>query len=666
MAIADLTEQELNDLRAAIEMSYGEPVNRFRAVDIDQEDCLLVVFESDQEEGTEQVACTFGEKVAFTTLATLVNSPGDTDFRAYTRDQMGRFAKKAGHTAEHIAENVVAWKTGKVIGGAIAAVAAQHGVNPELAKLLSESAVQATTATALYARKGGRTGSDLARKFIAESAAALAGKISHTGVDEAVAALGGPERVQQISALFAGKGAGIGTNAAVSKFLESRGRRLKSILASGDSFSDYDFSAGAVGRLTDEDNDALFDLAIAGYFSALEPPDSSDFRSVVDRVIRWNGLAIGLEYAPGAVRFPGRYAHRMKSGYGHLRGMAGDDRKALDCYIHPRLLDSPEDAPTAIWAIDQIDPGTGEHDEFKWMLGYRSAREATDAYLAEMPSSEYFGGIRRVKREDLEAGLSFAEILTNTSLGTYDFAAKKSGKKNCTAGKSHFCQRPGGAGSCISIKRNCRYQPDGNGQQVANYVGQKMGDVAPVKKQAIDAGTVAPATGSDFKTIKKTFDLNDNMFPDQGSLMFSAQHISNVVAQETGGPNLEKIKMMTYSVSFKINDTYDAGSIGDPKEGVKAALKIRKEMQAVFKDLPDGTIVHNQPYAGDGKGKERAELYQRFGFGKPIRQPDPLGLLDEESEDQFGMVIGGKVYPLDQKGLLDVIDRAQKPAKEAQ
>jgi hypothetical protein len=128
-----------------------------------------------------------------------------------------RVKSGVAHGAVHLGENMAAWKVGKVVGGAIGQVAASHGADPEVARLLSETAVQALTSTALYARSGKRSGTDIATHMIAQSAAAFSGKISHTGVDDLSEMLGGSERVQAISALVAGKMAGITTVVAAHK-----------------------------------------------------------------------------------------------------------------------------------------------------------------------------------------------------------------------------------------------------------------------------------------------------------------------------------------------------------------------------------------------------------------------------------------------------------------
>jgi hypothetical protein len=71
-------------------------------------------------------------------------------------------------------------------------------------------------------------------------------------------------------------------------------------------------------------------------------------------------------------------------------------------------------------------------------------------------------------------GLMFAETLNAIADGTWDYAAKGGGKKkNCNPAKSHFCQTPSGAGSCVPLSRKCRYQPQGAVKQAANAIGQQ-------------------------------------------------------------------------------------------------------------------------------------------------------------------------------------------------
>lgn len=127
---------------------------------------------------------------------------------------------------------------------------------------------------------------------------------------------------------------------------------------------------------------------------------SIDFRSLIHQVIKWNGLALGVEYRPGDVRFKGTgHERKLKSGYGHIRKYVGADGEALDCYLSPAFFDGgiPSDR---IFEVAQLSPEDGDFDEHKFMIGFVDEESAKSAYLKEMPDS-HFGGIKEVAIAEL-------------------------------------------------------------------------------------------------------------------------------------------------------------------------------------------------------------------------------------------------------------------------
>lgn len=175
----------------------------------------------------------------------------------------GKLAQ-AGHIALHLGENVLSWKVGKVVGGAIGVVASHHGVNPEAARLISESSVQALTATALFARHPeNRAPEAIATKFVSEISAAFAGKIAHGAVDQALS--GGDPHVEAIGATVAGKGVGITTVQAVGRTLKKQGQVLKGLLDRRNGTVSHADDATGDAELTAEEKEAIFDLSLAGY-----------------------------------------------------------------------------------------------------------------------------------------------------------------------------------------------------------------------------------------------------------------------------------------------------------------------------------------------------------------------------------------------------------------
>jgi hypothetical protein len=101
--------------------------------------------------------------------------------------------------------------------------------------------------------------------------------------------------------------------------------------------------------------------------------------------------------------------------------------------------------------------------------------------------------------------------------------------------------------------------------------------------------------------------------------------------------------LSTRDIDFKINKSFDA-SIGDKREAVKVALGTRRELLKLLDKFPDGAIITNNPYEGDGKGEGRAKLYSSYGFGDK-----------DNSGTQWGMVKGGKILPLSRRQVTDLI-----------
>ncbi|RCJ20157.1 hypothetical protein A6S26_05395 [Nostoc sp. ATCC 43529] len=150
----------------------------------------------------------------------------------------------------------------------------------------------------------------------------------------------------------------------------------------------------------------------AGGEDTADMSESVDFGSIIDRVLKWNGLAIGVEFLPNQVRFPGRkHSKKLRSGYGHIRSYIGADGEALDCYIYSGLLD--EEKPSGsdseavatqgasrLFQVGQVSPEDGDFDEHKYMIGYANLKAAKQAYLQEMPV-DFFGSIQEVTVESL-------------------------------------------------------------------------------------------------------------------------------------------------------------------------------------------------------------------------------------------------------------------------
>lgn len=107
------------------------------------------------------------------------------------------------------------------------------------------------------------------------------------------------------------------------------------------------------------------------------------------------GLRIAVENRKGSVR-KGKdgdgkeWRTKMKHPYGYIVGTKGADGEPVDAYVGP-----DKEAPEA-YVVHQRDKETGSYDEDKVMLGFRSKKEAKEAFLKHYDSPKFLGPISRV------------------------------------------------------------------------------------------------------------------------------------------------------------------------------------------------------------------------------------------------------------------------------
>lgn len=115
------------------------------------------------------------------------------------------------HTAGHLAQSVVAWKTGKVLGQMVSSALESHyGIPREASEKLSESLIQALAGTVLE-RKHIHDVDDFFKKLAVEFSAAFIGKTAHQGAESALTSAGIESSIERALPILAGKFAGIST-----------------------------------------------------------------------------------------------------------------------------------------------------------------------------------------------------------------------------------------------------------------------------------------------------------------------------------------------------------------------------------------------------------------------------------------------------------------------
>lgn len=118
------------------------------------------------------------------------------------------------------------------------------------------------------------------------------------------------------------------------------------------------------------------------------------------RVIKWNGLEIGVTHEPGSHRWVG--ATPMRASYGRIYRSwgQGEDGKAIDAYINSTFDPSTDQNP--IYRVSQRHPETGEFDEYKYFFGYATPQEVKQSHVHHV-GVERFGSIEKVSPETLDA-----------------------------------------------------------------------------------------------------------------------------------------------------------------------------------------------------------------------------------------------------------------------
>jgi len=112
------------------------------------------------------------------------------------------------------------------------------------------------------------------------------------------------------------------------------------------------------------------------------------------------GLRIAIENRKGSVRKGtdsdgNEWSTKMVHPYGYLVGTKGADGEPVDCYVGP-----DKEAPAAFVVHQHKDDGKG-YDEDKVMLGFRTKKEAKEAYLKHYDDPKFLGPVSKVSVERL-------------------------------------------------------------------------------------------------------------------------------------------------------------------------------------------------------------------------------------------------------------------------
>ncbi len=135
-----------------------------------------------------------------------------------------------------------------------------------------------------------------------------------------------------------------------------------------------------------------------------------------------NGVGISVENPEGSTRSgtdaDGKaWSNTMQWHYGYAKRTVGSDDEQQDVFVKPGTA---LDYTGPVFVVDQIDPKTGKHDEYKSMVGAKSPMEARKAYMGHYAKD--WKGLKNVTamtwdqwREWLQAPKGTAPAATGTA-----------------------------------------------------------------------------------------------------------------------------------------------------------------------------------------------------------------------------------------------------------
>ncbi len=123
----------------------------------------------------------------------------------------------------------------------------------------------------------------------------------------------------------------------------------------------------------------------------------------LSRRMDFRGLKISIETDKGELRHwynphnKEKGYTKMTNAYGYIRRTEGVDGDHVDVYVGPHL-----DAPFVYIVHQMKAPDFTEYDEDKCMLGFRNAKEAKAAYLANFNDGGFFGTMDKLPFESFK------------------------------------------------------------------------------------------------------------------------------------------------------------------------------------------------------------------------------------------------------------------------
>jgi hypothetical protein len=131
----------------------------------------------------------------------------------------------------------------------------------------------------------------------------------------------------------------------------------------------------------------------------------------IRKKITWKGINLDIEWPKGSIRKyeNSPFRKKMLASYGYIRNTDSVDGEEVDVYINEKGLEKADKVYKITQLKDPIEGKGGKpwtFDEYKYMLGFKSSKEAKSTYIKCMTKKHFgkieeltvYGFLRSIKR----------------------------------------------------------------------------------------------------------------------------------------------------------------------------------------------------------------------------------------------------------------------------
>lgn len=155
------------------------------------------------------------------------------------------------------------------------------------------------------------------------------------------------------------------------------------------------------------------------------------------------------------------------------------------------------------------------------------------------------------------------------------------------------------------------------GSKGAKFLGNLLDDLEEPLKGEFSQEEIKNLAYSHYKQSREFMRKLEKGLPPETKMTVDDKNIIHLNSKTKSGDSVEVTYSPKTGFHFKVNGSYDAGSVKTKEGELQVTLMIRSLFRNTISSLPKGSILHTAAYEEDGKGEKRREIYTKLGFNAP-------------------------------------------------